>query len=199
MSGKFDIYIKIFFRDVGNFFRHLCELVLRHQMRVSNYFVNSFNSAWHLLQYSSVLYNIFMKYQNNYVYFSGFVSIPVMLFDCRVKKVDVEGENMVFYQLLQNAFWLIFRRISLCFRNLWNNYVRKGRTNIHAFSCFLKTKINQIRGSQRDVKRCSLSWLTNSALVYEPKCGLGGAGGGPGVANQYSWWSPNKLWRSNSL
>jgi hypothetical protein len=45
-----------------------------------------------------------MKYQNNYVYFSGFVSIPVMLFDCRVKKVDVEGENMVFYQLLQNAF-----------------------------------------------------------------------------------------------
>jgi hypothetical protein len=31
--------------DVGNFFRHLCELVLRHQMRVSNYFVNSFYSA----------------------------------------------------------------------------------------------------------------------------------------------------------
>ncbi len=42
---KFDIYSKIFFRDVGNFFRHLCELVLRHQMRVSNYFVNSFYSA----------------------------------------------------------------------------------------------------------------------------------------------------------
>ncbi len=28
-----------------NFFRHLCELVLRHQMRVSNYFVNSFYSV----------------------------------------------------------------------------------------------------------------------------------------------------------
>ncbi len=42
---KFDIYSKIFFRDVGNFFRHLCELVLRHQMRVSNYFVNSFYSV----------------------------------------------------------------------------------------------------------------------------------------------------------
>jgi hypothetical protein len=27
------------------FFRHLCELVLRHQMRVSNYFVNSFYSV----------------------------------------------------------------------------------------------------------------------------------------------------------
>jgi hypothetical protein len=45
MSEKFDIYSKIFFRDVGNFFRHLCELVLRHQMRVSNYFVNSFYIA----------------------------------------------------------------------------------------------------------------------------------------------------------
>ncbi len=42
---KFDIYSKIFFRDVGNFFRHLCELVLRHQMLVSNYFVNSFYSV----------------------------------------------------------------------------------------------------------------------------------------------------------
>jgi hypothetical protein len=45
MSGEFDIYSKIFYRDVGNFFRHLCELVLRHQMRVSNYFVNSFYSV----------------------------------------------------------------------------------------------------------------------------------------------------------
>ncbi len=45
MSERFDIYSKIFFRDVGNFFWHLCELVLRHQMRVSNYFVNSFYSV----------------------------------------------------------------------------------------------------------------------------------------------------------
>jgi hypothetical protein len=45
MSEKFDIYNKNFFRDVGNFFRHLCILVLRHQMRVSNYFVNSFYSV----------------------------------------------------------------------------------------------------------------------------------------------------------
>ncbi len=45
MPEKFDIYSKTFFRDVGNFFRYLCELVLRHQMWVSNYFVNSFYSA----------------------------------------------------------------------------------------------------------------------------------------------------------
>ncbi len=35
-------------------------------------------------------------------------------------------------------------------------------------------------------KRCRLSWLTNSALVYESKCG-GRGGGGCGVsANEYS-------------
>ncbi len=45
VNNKFDIYSKIFFRGVGNFFRHLCELVLRHQMQVSNYFVNSFYSV----------------------------------------------------------------------------------------------------------------------------------------------------------
>jgi hypothetical protein len=31
--------------DVGDFVRHLCVLVLRHQMRASNYFVNSFYSV----------------------------------------------------------------------------------------------------------------------------------------------------------
>ncbi len=36
---------------------------------------------------------------------------------------------------------------------------------------------------QRVTKTCRLSWLTNSALVYEPKCG----GGGCGIsANEYS-------------
>ncbi len=53
MSEKFDIYNEIFFRDVGNFFRHLCELVLRHQMRVSNYFVNSFYSVGRFSIYSN--------------------------------------------------------------------------------------------------------------------------------------------------
>jgi hypothetical protein len=45
MSEKFDIYSKIFYRDVEKFVRYLCLLVLRHQMRVSNYFVNSFYSV----------------------------------------------------------------------------------------------------------------------------------------------------------
>jgi hypothetical protein len=40
--------------------------------------------------------------------------------------------------------------------------------------------------------RCRLSWLTNSALVYEPKCGRG-------VSQPMYTWSPNKLWRSNSI
>ena len=45
MSEKFDFYSKIFYRDVEKFVRHLCRLVLRHQMPVWNYFVNSFYSA----------------------------------------------------------------------------------------------------------------------------------------------------------
>jgi hypothetical protein len=52
MSEKFDIYSKIFYRDVEKFVRYLCLLVLRHQMRVSNYFVNSFYSVH--FQYSTV-------------------------------------------------------------------------------------------------------------------------------------------------
>jgi hypothetical protein len=52
-------------------------------------------------------------------------------------------------------------------------------------------------------KRCRLSWLTNSALVFESQ--LWGEGGGCGVSvNEYSCahhvtWSPNKLWRSTSI
>ncbi len=61
MSEKFDIYSKIFFRDVENFGRHLCVLVLRHQMRVSNYFVNSFYSVSALIMAQSK--NFFTKPQ----------------------------------------------------------------------------------------------------------------------------------------
>ena len=39
------MFSKILFRDAENFFRHQCELVLRHQMQVSNYFVKFFYSV----------------------------------------------------------------------------------------------------------------------------------------------------------
>jgi len=41
-----------------------------------------------------------------------------------------------------------------------------------------------IYGLQGLTKRCRLSWLTDSALVYEPKCG--GRGGCGVSANEYS-------------
>ncbi len=47
MPEKFDIYSKIFYMDLEKFVRHLCRLVLRHQMPVWNYFVNSFYSVTH--------------------------------------------------------------------------------------------------------------------------------------------------------
>jgi hypothetical protein len=43
----------------------------------------------------------------------------------------------------------------------------------------------EVNRSQGFTKKCRLSWPTNNALVFEPKCG--GGGGGCGVsANEYS-------------
>jgi hypothetical protein len=53
----------------------------------------------------------------------------------------------------------------------------------------------------RVTKICRLSWLTNSAFIYEPKCGGGEGGCGPQPMRTavHCTWSPNKLWRSNSI
>jgi hypothetical protein len=69
--------------------------------------------------------------------------------------------------------------------------------------------VHVIKEDQGVTRRCRLSWLTNSALVYESKCGRigGGRGGvvGPQPINtavqcaHYVTRSPNKLWRSNSI
>ncbi len=45
-------------------------------------------------------------------------------------------------------------------------------------------------------KRCRLSWLTNSALVYEPKCERRGSCSGSQPMSTAVHRSPNKLWRS---
>jgi hypothetical protein len=51
-------------------------------------------------------------------------------------------------------------------------------------ACFPCSSCSMDR-NQGATNRCCLSWLTNSALVYEPKCG--GEGGSCGVsANEYS-------------
>jgi hypothetical protein len=49
---------------------------------------------------------------------------------------------------------------------------------------------------QRVTKRCRLSWLTNSDLVYEPKCGGGGGLQGSQPMSTAVHRSSNKLWRS---
>jgi hypothetical protein len=60
-------------------------------------------------------------------------------------------------------------------------------------TCFLKSYIQGVK------KRCRLSWLTNSAIVYEPKWGRWGGGRGLSKWVQLWTWSPNKLWRSISI
>ncbi len=51
----------------------------------------------------------------------------------------------------------------------------------NSFDC--RIPITKSRGSQRDVY---ISWLTNSALVHEPKC-VGRVGGCEVSANEYSY------------
>ncbi len=56
-----------------------------------------------------------------------------------------------------------------------------------------------VRLEQGVTKRCRLSWLTNSALVYEPECGGSGGVAGSQPMSTAVHRSPNKLWRSNSI
>ncbi len=57
--------------------------------------------------------------------------------------------------------------------------------------------LSLFRLSQGVTKRCRLSWLANSSLVYERKCG----GGMRGLSQwaQLWTWSPINLWWSNSI
>jgi hypothetical protein len=48
-------------------------------------------------------------------------------------------------------------------------------------------------------KRCRLSWLANSALLYEPAQMQGGGVAGSQPMRTAVHRSPNKLWRSNSI
>jgi hypothetical protein len=49
------------------------------------------------------------------------------------------------------------------------------------------------------VMSSTVSWQTNSALVYEPKCGRREGVAGSQKMNRAVHRSPNKLWKSNSL
>ncbi len=78
-----------------------------------------------------------------------------------------------------------------------NNKLRSKKTN-RIVGTAKKGPIRAYSRS-RELQRDVVSWLTNSALVYEPKCGGGGSCGAS--ANEYSCVhrSTNKLRRSNSI
>jgi hypothetical protein len=80
-----------------------------------------------------------------------------------------------------------------CLRNSSYEY-----TGFAALTIMCSLRIWKLK-NQGVTKRCRLSWLTNSDLVYEPKCE--GAGGCGVSANEYTavHRSPKKLWRSNSI
>jgi hypothetical protein len=77
--------------------------------------------------------------------------------------------------------------------------------NVSFYTVIRSWPLSIERRDQGVTKRCRPSLLTNSALVYDPKCGWMGGGVGYGVlANRNSsahhvTWSSDKLWRSNSI
>jgi hypothetical protein len=78
------------------------------------------------------------------------------------------------------------------------------RTHSILMSEFQKWHLTDACVSGGATKRCRLSWMTNRAYAFEPKCrGGGGEGGGVAESQPMSTavqctWSPNNLWRSNS-
>jgi hypothetical protein len=88
--------------------------------------------------------------------------------------------------------WLLYNDISYLFYVLCASL----GLDVQLWSWSLET----IRHHQGVTRRCRLSWLTNSALIYEPKCGgRGGELRGLSQWVQLCKWSPNKLWRPNSI
>ncbi len=62
-----------------------------------------------------------------------------------------------------------------------------------------RTNWHYLPNTKRVTKWCRPSWLTNSALVYEPKCwGSGGVAESQPISTAVHR-SPNKLWISNSI
>jgi hypothetical protein len=57
----------------------------------------------------------------------------------------------------------------------------------------LEYKMKSVHFNQGLTKTCRLSWLTNSALVYEPKYGGRGVAGSQPMSTAVHR-SPNKLW-----
>jgi hypothetical protein len=68
-----------------------------------------------------------------------------------------------------------------------------------SFICRQLRSATLVTYRQGVTKRCRLSWLTSSALVYEPKCGGRGRVAGSQPMSTAVHRSPNKLWRSNSI
>jgi hypothetical protein len=57
----------------------------------------------------------------------------------------------------------------------WNRWLR--RLYIYATNKLGNSfVVRRVDVTQEVTKRCRLSWLTNSTLVYESKCGRGGVG-----------------------
>jgi hypothetical protein len=107
------------------------------------------------------------------------------------------GVSTLWVHPVQRSNWLFNYMIYCAFKELCMELKSKV---CHNFLCCLGIK-RELPPHQGIKKRCRLFWMTNSALVYEPKCGgregVAGSQGQPMSTAVHR--SQNKLWRSNSI
>ncbi len=108
---------------------------------------------------------------------------------------------------IPTAHWILSAPLAICFLMAKGGAViLKISHRMEECHIFLKTALPFTEGpsvgiavSQGITKRCRLSWLTNIALIYEPKCGgRGGVVGSQPMSTAVDR-SPNKLWRTNFI
>ncbi len=94
-----------------------------------------------------------------------------------------------------SSSWRIWFSMICLKRKMFPNYSSHTHFSVFILFLFITLFISFLFRSQGVTKICRLSWLTNTALVYERKWGGGGLHG----SQSMSTWSPYKLWRSNSI
>jgi hypothetical protein len=93
--------------------------------------------------------------------------------------------------------------LSLASTNKWLSFIGKRKQKSSVVDQYKHVGVShrtaRKQSSQGVTKRCRLTWLTNSALVYEPNYRGWGVVVGSQPMSTALHRSPNKLWGSNSI
>ncbi len=128
---------------------------------------------------------------------------------CTLRSSVITVSSLYLYSIMCSSdYWLYgrlctYRGLPILYGELYSDLeplpLSGGLRNVLSHLLGGQAKGTNLVTGHGVTKRCRLSWLTNSTLVYEPKCG---GGGELRVLSQwvqlYSW-SPHKFLKSNSF